>query len=88
MALKGKTVVITGASCGLGLHLAKAAFRDEATVILACRDEVKFSHFQAFIQFLQVRGRRAVEEVLSENPNADQSRVQFYIVGFFLLKFA
>ncbi|CAO4362380.1 unnamed protein product [Caenorhabditis nigoni] len=48
--MEGLNVLVTGSTCGIGLHTAKILFKKGATVILTCRDEV--------------RGRRAVESLL------------------------
>jgi retinol dehydrogenase 12 len=39
--LKGKVIIVTGASDGIGKETAFQLLRDEATVIFACRDEKK-----------------------------------------------
>ena len=54
---KGKIVVITGSSSGLGFETAKELAKKNATVIVAVRNEVK--------------GNSAVEKIKLENPNAD-----------------
>ncbi|GMT27038.1 hypothetical protein PFISCL1PPCAC_18335, partial [Pristionchus fissidentatus] len=48
-SMRGKVVLITGSTAGLGLHAAKAFYKRGATVLLTCRDHV--------------RGRSAVEAV-------------------------
>jgi len=54
---KGKVVIVTGSSSGLGWETAKVLANKNATVIVAVRDEEK--------------GNSAVERIEAENPNAD-----------------
>ncbi len=54
---KGKVVIVTGSSSGLGFETAKVLASKKATVIVAVRNEVK--------------GDAAVEKIKVENPNAD-----------------
>jgi len=54
---KGKVVIVTGSSSGLGYETAKVLGNKNATVIVAVRNEVK--------------GNAAVESIKVENPNTD-----------------
>ncbi|HEX2913038.1 MAG TPA: oxidoreductase [Chloroflexia bacterium] len=54
--LRGKNVVVTGANSGLGFEISLAMSRKGATVIMACRDQVK--------------GQRALEEITKAVPQA------------------
>lgn len=53
---QGRVAVVTGANSGLGFHTALELARHRATVVLACRDEV--------------RGREAVANIVAEVPDA------------------
>lgn len=39
--LNGKVIIVTGASDGIGIHTARELLNSGATVILACRNELK-----------------------------------------------
>jgi NAD(P)-dependent dehydrogenase (short-subunit alcohol dehydrogenase family) len=54
---KGKVIIVTGSSSGLGYETAKVLADKNATVIVAVRNEAK--------------GNAAVEKIKVENPNAD-----------------
>ena len=54
---KGKVVIVTGSSSGLGFETAKVLANKNATVIVAVRNELK--------------GNAAVKQIKMENPNAD-----------------
>jgi NAD(P)-dependent dehydrogenase (short-subunit alcohol dehydrogenase family) len=54
---KGKVIIITGSSSGLGYETARVLANKNATVIVAVRSELK--------------GYAAVENIKAENPNAD-----------------
>ncbi|CAL2028707.1 unnamed protein product [Caenorhabditis brenneri] len=66
--MEGLNVLVTGSTCGIGLHTAKILFKKGATVILTCRDEV--------------RGRRAVESLLTDVPQdqvpKESERIHLY----------
>ncbi|RYH31157.1 SDR family NAD(P)-dependent oxidoreductase [archaeon] len=49
-ATSGKKVIITGANSGLGLHTAMALARNNATVVLACRNQKRCISAQLKIQ--------------------------------------
>jgi protochlorophyllide reductase len=53
----GRTVLVTGASSGLGLHVASALAAARARVLLACRDAE--------------RGKAAMQTVWAQTPGAD-----------------
>ena len=53
--LEGKTIIITGANCGIGYETALELARRGARVILACRDEKK--------------GQAAVNKIKEETNN-------------------
>lgn len=55
--MEGKTVVITGANCGIGLETARELARRKAKVILACRS--------------MERGKRAAEDIITSTKNTD-----------------
>ncbi|GMS99708.1 hypothetical protein PENTCL1PPCAC_21883, partial [Pristionchus entomophagus] len=54
-SMRGKVVLITGSTSGLGLHATKAFYKRGATVLLTCRDHV--------------RGRSAIEAVKGVSKN-------------------
>ncbi|KAF1770125.1 hypothetical protein GCK72_001943 [Caenorhabditis remanei] len=58
--MEGLNVLVTGSTCGIGLHTAKVLFKKGANVILTCRDEI--------------RGRRAVESLLSGVPQEEVAK--------------
>ncbi|CAI2299383.1 unnamed protein product [Caenorhabditis sp. 36 PRJEB53466] len=66
--MEGLNVLVTGSTCGIGLHTAKMLFKKGANVILTCRDEV--------------RGRRAVESLLSDvapdQAQKESERIHLY----------
>uniref|UniRef100_A0A1I7XR88 NAD(P)-binding protein n=1 Tax=Heterorhabditis bacteriophora TaxID=37862 RepID=A0A1I7XR88_HETBA len=53
--MKGKVVIITGSTSGLGLHTAKSLYQYGATVILTCRNE---SRGRNAIDLVQSRQRK------------------------------
>ena len=55
-SLNGKKCLITGASSGLGLELTKLFIRQDAEVIMLCRNESK--------------AKETAEKLLVENPHA------------------
>ena len=56
LTLKGKRVLVTGASSGLGLHFAQILARSGADVILAAR---RFSKVQKAAEEIRVDGYAA-----------------------------
>lgn len=55
--MEGKTVIVTGANCGIGLETARELARRKARVILACRS--------------MERGMCAAEDIISTTKNTD-----------------
>ncbi|CCD62460.1 Retinol dehydrogenase 12-like [Caenorhabditis elegans] len=68
--MEGLNVLVTGSTCGLGLHTAKILFKKGANVILTCRDEI--------------RGRHAVESLLS-GVSQEQSQKEAERIHLFTL---
>lgn len=55
-AMTGRTVIVTGASSGLGFETARSLCEGGNDVIMACRDEEK--------------AKRAIERIKQQHPNA------------------
>lgn len=62
-SLKGKTIIVTGANCGLGFATSKQLVHKDAKVIMACRNLTKAS--------------KAKEEILKEFPNAEIEIIKY-----------
>ena len=72
MRLEGRTVVVTGASHGLGRAIALAAAEEGANVVLAARDEVALGRVAMVVQGL---GREALVLPCDVREPADVARL-------------
>ncbi|WP_088816114.1 MULTISPECIES: SDR family oxidoreductase [Listeria] len=96
--LKGKTVLITGASSGLGENLAHYAAKSEASVILIARNAAKLTEISARIERdyqvsthvypLDVTDFLAMEQIIKEILQAHDIDVLINCAGFGLFETA
>lgn len=72
MAIKGKTVIITGASSAIGAATAKLLAKEGANVVLAARNEEKLSQL---VQSVQADGGQAAYQVTDVSRQEDNENL-------------